>query len=81
MKVLISRSLLPTINKVIVDRKQERLERNVRIRLSTDGCELYDRSWNKEEHKSNEDELQCDVSDIMEFVPDKLTEEESEDGR
>ena len=81
MKVLISRSLLPTINKVIVDRKQERLEINVRIRMSTDSCEFYDRSWNKEEHKSNEDELKCDVSDIMEFVPDKLTEEESEDGR
>ena len=26
-------------------------------------------------------ELKCDVSDIMEFVPDKLIEEESEDGR
>lgn len=26
-------------------------------------------------------ELKCDVSDIMEFVPNKLTEEESEDGR
>lgn len=26
-------------------------------------------------------ELKCDVSDIMEFVPDKLIEEENEDGR
>ena len=26
-------------------------------------------------------ELECDVSDIIEFVPDKLTGEESEDGR
>lgn len=37
---------------------RERLERNARIRLSTDGCELYGRSWNKEENESNEDELQ-----------------------
>lgn len=29
---------------------RERLERNARIRLSTDGCELYGRSWNKEEN-------------------------------
>lgn len=37
---------------------RERLERSARIRLSTDGCELYGRSWNKEENKPNEDELQ-----------------------
>ena len=37
---------------------RERLERNARVRLSTDGCELYGRSWNKEENKPNEDELQ-----------------------
>lgn len=40
---------------------RERLERNAIIRLSTDGCELYGRSWNKEENKPNEDELQQTV--------------------
>ncbi|WP_314793687.1 DUF2326 domain-containing protein [Eggerthia catenaformis] len=43
---------------------RERLERNARIRLSTDGCELYGRSWNKEENKPNEDELQQTVETI-----------------
>ena len=43
---------------------RERLERNARIRLSTDGCELYGRSWNKEENKPNEDELQQTVEII-----------------
>lgn len=42
----------------------ERLERNACIRLSTDGCELYARSWNKEENKPNEDELQQPVESI-----------------
>ena len=28
---------------------RERLEKNARIRLSTNGCELYGRAWNKEE--------------------------------
>lgn len=37
---------------------RERLERNAVLRLSTDGCELYGRSWNKEEGEQNEDELQ-----------------------
>lgn len=35
-----------------------RLERNAVLRLSTDGCELYGRSWNKEEGAQNENELQ-----------------------
>lgn len=43
---------------------REILERNARIRLSTDGCELYGRSWNKEENKQNEDELQQTVETI-----------------
>ncbi|WP_238991655.1 DUF2326 domain-containing protein [Streptococcus uberis] len=43
---------------------RETLERNARIRLSTDGCELYGRSWNKEENKPNEDELQQTVETI-----------------
>ena len=37
---------------------RECLERNAVLRLSTDGCELYGRSWNKEENIENEDELQ-----------------------
>lgn len=36
---------------------RETLERNARLRLSTNGGELYGRSWNKEEKSSNEDEL------------------------
>lgn len=36
---------------------REILEKNTRLRLSTDNCELYGRSWNKEENKQNEDEL------------------------
>jgi len=43
---------------------REGLERSARIRLPTDGCELYGRLWNKEENKPNEDELQQTVETI-----------------
>lgn len=43
---------------------RERIERNARIILSTDGCELYGMSWNKEENKTNEDELQQTLETI-----------------
>lgn len=43
---------------------KEKLRKNARIRVSIDGCELYDRLCNKEENKSNEDELQQTVEII-----------------
>lgn len=69
--------------KLLIDKKMKKsdLRKNAKINSST-----LEKLTNNENVTTDVlvricNELECDVSDIMEFVSDKLTEEKSEDGR
>lgn len=69
--------------KLLIDKKMKKsdLRKNAQISSSTLAKLTNDENVTTDVLARICNELECDVSNIMEFVPDKLTEEEGEDGR
>ena len=69
--------------KLLIDKKMKKsnLRKKAKISSSTLAKLTNDENVTSDILVRICNELKCDVSDIMEFVPDKLIEEESEDGR
>lgn len=69
--------------KLLIDKKMKKsdLRKDAKISSSTLSKLTNDENVTTDVLVRICNELKCDVSDIMEFVPDKLTEGENEDGR
>lgn len=69
--------------KLLIDKKMKKsdLRKNAKVSSSTLAKLTNDENVTTDVLARICNELECDVSDIMEFVPDKLTGEDGEDGR
>lgn len=69
--------------KLLIDKKMKKsdLRKNAKISSSTLAKLSNDENVTTDVLVRICNELKCDVSDIMEFVPDILAEEENNDGR